>query len=178
MKNQGRKDMWKHFLNYLPYFEVTDSLYYFDCAQGLERHEAKSMVKCIKWRGKAQQVLLSSRSRMKFTVTCINHSLLQGLLRGTTQLNTKERDITICLLRYVLWAYGVFYKGSIHCTAPLLCGQTHLAAVCGSTLLFKILSKHRQILIVTPCIANSVKHSHRTTKNYGSTRFLLNFATW
>lgn len=58
---------------------------------------------------------------MKFTVTCINHSLLQGLLRGTTQLNTKERDITICLLGYVLWAYGVFYKGSIHCTAPLLC---------------------------------------------------------
>lgn len=120
MKNQGRKDMRKRFLNYLLYFEVTDSLYYFDCAQGLEKHEAKSMVNRIKWRGKAQRLLLSSRRRMKFTVTCINHPLLQGLLRGTTRLNTKGRDVTICLLGYVLLAYGVFYKGqSIHCTAPL-----------------------------------------------------------
>lgn len=111
MKNQGRKDMRKHFLNYLLYFEVIDSLYYFDYAQGLEKHEAKSMVNRIKWRGKAQQLLLSSMSRMKFTVTCINHSLLQGLLRGTTQLNTKERDVTICLLGYVLLAFGGFYKG-------------------------------------------------------------------
>lgn len=48
MKNQGRKDMRKHFLNYLLYFEVIDSLYYFDYAQGLEKHEAKSMVNHIK----------------------------------------------------------------------------------------------------------------------------------
>lgn len=48
MKNQGRKDMRKHFLNYLLYVEVTDSLYYFDYAQELEKHEAKSMVNCIK----------------------------------------------------------------------------------------------------------------------------------
>lgn len=127
MKNQRTKDMRKHFLNYLPYSEVTDGRIfglpsYFDHAQGLEKHKAKSMVNHIKWRGKAQQLLLCSRSRMKFTVRCINHSLLQGLLRGTTQLNTKERDRAICLLGYVLLAYGVSYKGqhSLHCPTALI----------------------------------------------------------
>lgn len=40
--------MRKCFPNCLLYFKVTDSLRYFDYAQGLEKHEAKSMVCCVK----------------------------------------------------------------------------------------------------------------------------------